>query len=82
VGTSLVLGSAMGPAVSAPLVTALGYRGLFGALAVVGGVATLVLMALVPETLRFKPVGPDVSEMDLLGVTTDVNVLTATDDHD
>lgn len=82
VGTSLVLGSALGPAVSAPLVTALGYRGLFGVLAVMGGVATLLLMALVPETLRLSP--DDLSAVNrnhLLGLSgADVHVLTASDD--
>ncbi|HEX7448394.1 MAG TPA: MFS transporter [Pirellulales bacterium] len=52
VGTSLVFGSALGPAVAAQVVDVLGYRGLFGALAVVGAVATLALLAFVPETLR------------------------------
>jgi MFS family permease len=51
VGTSLVFGSALGPLVAAQVVDLLGYRGLFGALAVVGGISTLTLMALVPETL-------------------------------
>ncbi|HJT33468.1 MAG TPA: MFS transporter [Pirellulales bacterium] len=54
VGTSLVFGSALGPAVAAQVVEALGYRGLFGALAVVGAVATLGLIAFVPETLPAK----------------------------
>lgn len=54
VGTSLVFGSALGPAAAASLVEVLGYRGLFGALAVVRGIATLVLMAFVPETLPAK----------------------------
>lgn len=61
VGTSLVFGSALGPAVAAQFVDLLGYRGLFGALAVVGGISTLTLMAFVPETLRPKclpEVGP------------------------
>jgi MFS family permease len=51
VGTSLVFGSALGPAAAAQVVDVLGYRGLFGALAVVGGIATLALIAFVPETL-------------------------------
>jgi MFS family permease len=74
VGTSLVLGSALGPAVSAPLVTVLGYRGLFGTLAVVGGVATLMLMAFVPETLCRS------TDANGTHVLTDVNVLTAAND--
>jgi MFS family permease len=51
VGTSLVLGSAIGPAVSGFLVGALGYRGLFGMLAAVGAVATVLVITRVPETL-------------------------------
>jgi MFS family permease len=51
VGSSLVLGSAIGPAVSGFLVGPLGYRGLFGALAGLGAVATAVVVAFVPETL-------------------------------
>ncbi len=50
VGTSLVLGSAIGPAVSGLVVDALGYRLLFAALAGVGAFATL-LVCFVPETL-------------------------------
>lgn len=61
VGTSLVFGSALGPAIAAPLVEALGYRGLFGMLAVVGGIATLVLMACVPETLTMRPTTPELN---------------------
>jgi MFS family permease len=51
VGTSLVLGSAIGPAVSGLLVDVLGYRGLFGLLAVVGLGATALVVLFVPETL-------------------------------
>lgn len=51
VGTSLVFGSALGPLAAAQVVDVLGYRGLFGALALVGGISTLTLMAFVPETL-------------------------------
>ena len=51
VGTSLVLGSAIGPAVSGLLVDALGFRGLFGLLAAVGAVATMLVITRVPETL-------------------------------
>jgi MFS family permease len=55
VGTSLVFGSALGPLAAAHVVDLLGYRGLFGALAVVGGISTLTLMAFVPETLQSDP---------------------------
>ena len=51
VGCCLVLGSAIGPAVSGYLVEPLGYRGLFAALAGLGVVATAVVVFFVPETL-------------------------------
>jgi len=50
VGSSLVLGSALGPALAGLVVADLGYRGTFGVLAGVGVVATLVVIVLVPET--------------------------------
>lgn len=52
VGCSLVLGSAVGPAITALVVDGLGYRGTFGVLAGVGVVATLVVLLFVPETRR------------------------------
>jgi MFS family permease len=51
VGSCLVLGSAIGPAAAGFLVGPLGYRGLFAVLAGVGGVATAIVVFLVPETL-------------------------------
>lgn len=51
VGSCLVLGSAVGPAVSGFVVDSLGYRGLFAALAGVGVAATAIVVAFVPETL-------------------------------
>lgn len=51
VGSCLVLGSALGPAVAGFLVEPLGYRGLFGALAGLGVVATAIVVFFVPETL-------------------------------
>ncbi len=51
VGSSLVLGSALGPAVSGFLVGPLGYRGLFALLAGVGVLATAIVAVWVPETL-------------------------------
>src|SRR6185437_8498882 len=51
VGTSLVLGSAIGPAAAGLLVGSLGYRALFAVLAGVGLAATAVVVAFVPETL-------------------------------
>jgi MFS family permease len=67
VGTSLVLGSAIGPAVAAYLVGPLGYRGLFAALAALGAVATALVVALVPESLAREPeaVGPLATVSDL-----------------
>ena len=50
VGSSLVFGSAVGPAVAGLVVDSLGYRGIFGVLAGVGSVATLVVILFVPET--------------------------------
>lgn len=50
VGSSLVLGSALGPALAGLVVTDLGYRGTFGVLAGVGVAATLVVALFVPET--------------------------------
>lgn len=52
VGTSLVLGSAIGPSVAGFLVEPLGYRGLFGLMAGVGAVATALVVWCVPESLR------------------------------
>ncbi len=52
VGTSLVLGSALGPAFSGWIVEPLGYRGMFAVLAGVGSVATVILIALLPESVR------------------------------
>jgi MFS family permease len=51
VGTSLVLGSAIGPAIAGLLVDSLGYRGIFALLSGIGGLATLMVAALVPETV-------------------------------
>jgi MFS family permease len=54
VGSCLVLGSALGPLLAGLIVDAVGYRGLFGLLSVMAAAATLIVLALVPETL---PVG-------------------------
>ncbi len=55
VGSALVFGSALGPLlVGGFLVDTLGYRGMFGLLAGTSAVATGLVVALVPETLR-KP---------------------------
>jgi MFS family permease len=52
VGSCLVLGSAIGPAVAGFVVGPLGYRGLFWGLAGVGALATAIVVAFVPETLK------------------------------
>jgi oligosaccharide:H+ symporter len=50
VGSSLVLGSALGPAFAGFIVEEVGYRGTFGVLAGVGVLATMIIVFLVPET--------------------------------
>lgn len=52
VGTSLVLGSAIGPALSGLVVESLGYRSTFALLAMIGALGTAIVATLVPETLR------------------------------
>ncbi len=52
VGTCLVLGSALGPALSGMVVDALGYRQLFGMLAAIGAFATLLVASFIPETVN------------------------------
>jgi MFS family permease len=58
VGSCLVFGSAVGPAVAGLLVGSLGYRGLFAVLAGVGAVATLLVIFFVPETAGARREGP------------------------
>jgi len=58
VGTSLVFGSALGPAVAAGLVESIGYRGLFAGLAGVGALATAVVVLFVPETVKRMATSP------------------------
>ena len=52
VGVALVLGSAIGPTLSGLIVEQLGYRGMFLSLAGVGAIATVIVVAFIPETLR------------------------------
>jgi MFS family permease len=52
VGSSLVLGSALGPALAGLIVEGLGYRGTFGVLSAVGVAATLLVVLFIPETRR------------------------------
>jgi MFS family permease len=55
VGTSLVFGSAIGPALSALLVDPLGYRSTFAILGALGLAATAIIALALPETLRRTP---------------------------
>jgi MFS family permease len=65
VGTSLVLGSGIGPACAGWMVESLGYRGTFGVLAGVGVAATLIVAAFVPESLSCASrTKPDMNEDD------------------
>jgi MFS family permease len=74
-GTSMVFGSALGPYLSALWIETLGYRGLFGALAGVGVVATLVVLLAVPESLvrdgrtRAEPASRRLPELASAGPT-------------
>lgn len=54
-GNLTVLGSALGPLVAGLLVETLSYRGLFGLLGGIAGVATLIVLAFMPETLPDRP---------------------------
>lgn len=58
VGSALVTGSAIGPTLSGLVVEDLGYRGMFWLLAGIGMVATMIVVALVPESLRQPPNKP------------------------
>ncbi len=73
VGSCLVLGSAIGPAVSGFLVEPLGYRGLFWVLAGVGVVATLIVAILVPETLKTHEEITEGGLVDPMPVTSDLS---------
>jgi MFS family permease len=55
VGTALVFGSALGPALAGLLIGPLGYRRLFGLLAGLGLVATSWVILFVPETAQPRP---------------------------
>jgi predicted MFS family arabinose efflux permease len=63
VGSALVFGSAVGPALSGLVVDALHYRGLFGLLTGVGTLATLLVVALIPETAGGRREGPAAEPM-------------------
>jgi len=70
VGSCLVLGSALGPAASGFLVDPLGYRGLFAAL---GAVATVIVVALVPETLARDSESGDGLAGEPMATTSDLS---------
>ena len=74
VGSALVLGSAIGPAISGILLETLGYRGLFLMLAGFGAVATAIVIFLVPETLsRSGTSSPTTTEP--MAATTDLSTV-------
>jgi MFS family permease len=73
VGSCLVLGSAIGPAVAGFLVEPLGYRGLFWTLAGTGVVATLVVATLVPETLKKHDEVLEGGMVDPMPLTSDLS---------
>jgi MFS family permease len=75
VGSCLVLGSALGPAVCGLLVGALGYRGLFAALAGVGVVATAIVVFLVPETLVGRGDLREHEAVDLRASSSDLSIV-------
>ena len=75
VGSCLVLGSAVGPAVAAFLVGPLGYRGLFAALAGVGAVATAIVVFFVPETLNRHDELIDGRIVDPMATATDLSTV-------
>ena len=73
VGSCLVLGSAIGPAVAGFLVGPLGYRGLFWALAGTGVVATVIVATLVPETLKRHDEVLEGGMVDPMPLTSDLS---------
>jgi MFS family permease len=75
VGTCLVLGSAIGPAISGFLVEPLGYRGLFAALAGLGAIATAIVVFFVPETLTRHQEVDTRGEVEPMGLTTDLSTV-------
>ena len=74
VGSSLVLGSAIGPAASGFLVDVLGYRGLFAALAGSGVIATAIVVFFVPETLEQPSEVREDESVSLMAATEDLSV--------
>jgi MFS family permease len=67
VGSSLVFGSAVGPLLAGLVVEQVGYVGLFGLLAGIGGSALVLIIALVPETVvRLHSTEPMVDSPQIL----------------
>jgi MFS family permease len=75
VGSCLVLGSAIGPAVASFLVGPLGYRGLFAALAGLGALATGIVVSRVPETLNRYDKLPEGGAIDPMTATPDLSTV-------
>jgi MFS family permease len=73
VGSCLVLGSAIGPAVAGFVVGPLGYRGLFWALSGVGVVATAIVVFLVPETLEKPNMESEGATVESMATTSDLS---------
>jgi MFS family permease len=74
VGSCLVFGSAVGPAVSSVLVEPLGYRGLFWMLAGLGAIATALVIFFVPETLERREESAGESTLGPLATTSDLPI--------
>jgi MFS family permease len=75
VGSCLVLGSAIGPAVASFLVGPLGYRGLFAVLAGLGAMATGTVVLLVPETvIRYDKI-PEGAAIDSTAATPELSTV-------
>jgi len=75
VGSCLVLGSAIGPAVAGFLVGPVGYRGLFALLAGVGALATAIVVFFVPETLAKHEELIGRGMVDPMATTSDLSVV-------
>lgn len=73
VGSCLVLGSAIGPAIAGMVVEPLGYRGLFWGLAGVGALASAIVVAFVPETVKTHREVLQGGTVDPMPVTSDLS---------
>ncbi len=68
-----MLGSAIGPAIAGLVVGSLGYPGLFWGLAGVGAVATAIVVAFVPETLKTHRETNEGGLVEPMPVTSDLS---------